>query len=244
MSHERIIEHKKLVVRHSLVELIEHWVLAISGFVLLFSGFGQMPIYKRYWIAKLPGFQWSGDYRISLMVHYVAAAFFIGVAIFHVLYHGLLGHRGLLPKRGDVRASCTMLKAIVTGCEEPACEKYLPEQRLAYAYFAALIFALIVTGLIKVCKNFPGAYISPATAFYVTWIHTMATILFLVGIVAHLGAFVFKSNRPMLRGIFTGKVDLDYVCRRHSIWYEILHLRHKGTPSPKEEPAKTQEEER
>ncbi len=238
MSHERIIEHRRQVLRHSVVEILEHWVLAASGLLLLFSGFGQMPIYRRYWVAKIPGLQWSGDYWISLMVHYVAAAFFVGVALFHIIYHGLLGHRGMMPRRGDLKASCTTVKAILTGCEEPPCEKYLPEQRLAYAYFVVVILILIVTGLMKVYKNLPGAYIGPTAALYLTWLHTIATFLFLFGVVAHLGAFLFKQNRPLLRGIFTGKVDLDYVCSRHSIWHDLLRRRAQSpAPSKGEEAA-------
>lgn len=236
MPHERIIEHRRQVIRHSVLEIIEHWVLAASGLLLLFSGFGQMPIYRRYWVAKIPGLQWSGDYRISLMVHYVAAAFFIGVALFHLIYHGLLGHRGMVPRRGDFKASCTMLKVLLTGCKEPPCEKYLPEQRLAYAYFAVVILFLIVTGSIKVYKNLPGVYIGPTATLYLTWLHTIATFFFLFGIVVHLGAFLFKQNRPLLRGIFTGKVDLDYVCNRHSIWYDLLKKKIQS-PSEKEDVA-------
>jgi len=200
MSHERIIEHRRQVLRHSVVEILEHWVLAASGLLLLFSGFGQMPIYRRYWVAKIPGLQWSGDYRISLMVHYVAAAFFVGVALFHVIYHGLLGHRGMMPRRGDLKASCTMVKAILTGCEEPPCEKYLPEQRLAYAYFVVVILILIVTGLMKVYKNLPGAYLGPTAALYLTWLHTIATFLFLFGVVAHLGAFLIQAEPSPAQG--------------------------------------------
>ncbi len=44
---ERIIREKGLVIRHSAVELIEHWVIAISGLILALSGFFEMPTANR-----------------------------------------------------------------------------------------------------------------------------------------------------------------------------------------------------
>jgi cytochrome b subunit of formate dehydrogenase len=46
--------------------------------------------------------------------------------------------------------------------------------------------------------------------------------MIIVGIIAHLAAFIFKANRPLLPGMFTGYVDEEYVRKRHSLWYEKL----------------------
>ncbi|MDI6727149.1 MAG: cytochrome b/b6 domain-containing protein, partial [Smithellaceae bacterium] len=133
---ERILKDRGMVVRHSAMEMAEHWILAITGFILLFSGFGELPMYKRYMVTQLPLLGWSGDYFIQLKIHYLAAMVFISAAIFHVIYHGMLGHRGLLPRKGDGKASLkTMLSFIGIG-EEPPAGKYLAEQRLAYLYMA------------------------------------------------------------------------------------------------------------
>ncbi len=219
---ERILRAEKRVVRHSVIEIAQHWLLALSGFVLLFSGFGEMPMYKRYMITELPLMAWSGDFFVQLKIHYLAAMVFVSTAIFHVVYHGLMGDRGLLPKKGDVQASLkTMLSFIGIGQEPPA-GKYLAEQRLAYAYMAIVIAVLIVTGLIKVARNLPGVYLSPSFLTVVTLTHVAATLLFLFGVLAHLAAFIFKINRPLLRAIFTGKADHDYIRHRHSLWYEEL----------------------
>jgi copper ion binding protein len=55
-----------------------------------------------------------------------------------------------------------------------------------------------------------------------TLIHTFTTIFFLLGVVAHLAALIFKVNRPLVKSVFTGEVDLGYVKDRHTIWYEEL----------------------
>ncbi len=219
---EIILHDRKLVVRHSSVELIEHWVLAVSGLLLLFSGFGELPMYKRYMVTEIPGLSWAGDFYVNLKIHYLAAIVFLGVIVFHLIYHGWLGHRGLLPKRGDVGNSVRTILSFVGIGEEPKADKYLPEQRLAYIYLGAIGAVLMVTGVIKVLKNLSSVYFSPGVITAVTLIHTFGTIFFLLGVLAHLAALVLKVNRPMVKPIFTGKMDLAYVQSRHSLWYGRL----------------------
>lgn len=228
---ERILEEKNKIVRHSGIEIAEHWLLALSGFVLLFSGFGEMPMYKRYLVTELPLMGWSGDFFIQLKIHYLAAMVFVSTAIFHLVYHGLMGDRGLLPRKGDGKASLKTILSFIGIGQEPPAGKYLAEQRLAYAYMAAVIALLIVTGLIKVARNLPGVYLPPSFLTAVTLTHVFATLLFLFGVIGHLAAFIFKINRPLLPAIFTGRADLDYIRHRHSLWYEEL--------APPEEPVVT-----
>jgi formate dehydrogenase gamma subunit len=219
---EEILKDRNLVVRHSAVELIEHWVLALSGLLLLFSGFGELPMYKRYMVTEIPGFSWAGDFYVNLKIHYLAAIVFIGLIVFHFVYHGWLDHRGLLPKKGDLGNSLRTILSFVGIGEEPKADKYLPEQRLAYFYMAVVGAILVVTGVIKVLKNLPTVYFSPGIITAATLIHTFATIFFLLGVLAHLAALILKVNRPMVKPIFTGKMGLAYVQRRHPLWYEKL----------------------
>lgn len=211
-----------LVRRHSLVDILEHWLIAISGLVLVFSGFGELPMYKRYMLTALPGLSWAGDFHIQLKLHYMAAIVFVAAGVFHVLYHGLLGHRGLMPKRGDFSGSLKTILAMFGVGEEPKAHKFLPEQRLAYAFTAALSLILVATGIIKVIKSLPGVFLPPGLITTVTLIHTLSTMLFLFGILAHLGALLLKANRPLVRAILTGWVDARYAKERHSLWWDGL----------------------
>lgn len=43
------------------------------------SGFGQMPIFKRYYVADLPGMAWTADYGFTHMMHYVGAAILLAL---------------------------------------------------------------------------------------------------------------------------------------------------------------------
>ena len=219
---DRIIKDGKAVLRHNPIELAEHWLLAISGLLLIFSGFGELPMYKRYMVTQIPGLGWAGDFFINLKIHYLAGIVFVSIVVFHALYHGWLGHQGLIPRKGDVKASCKTILCMLGFGEEDKMEKYLPEQRLAYAYLGGVGLVLVLTGMVKVVKNLPGVYLSPTLITSMTLIHTFATIFFLLGVLAHLAALIFKVNRPLVRSIFTGEVNLGYVQDRHTIWYEEL----------------------
>jgi len=81
---------------------------------------------------------------------------------------------------------------------------------------------LVLTGVVKVVKNLPGVFLPPALITSMTLIHTFATIFFLLGVLAHLAALIFKVNRPLTQSVFTGKVDLGYIRGRHSVWYKKL----------------------
>jgi len=222
MMQERIIKNREIVLRHSPIELAEHWLLAISGLLLIFSGFGELPMYKRYMVTQIPGLGWAGDFFINLKIHYFAGIVFVSIVVFHALYHGWLGHQGLVPRRGDVKASLITILSMFGFGEEPKSHKYLPEQRLAYAYLGGVGLILVLTGVAKVIKNLPGVYLSPTLITSMTLTHTFATIFFLLGVLAHLAALIFKVNRPLVKSVFTGEVNLGYVQDRHTIWYEEL----------------------
>jgi len=230
-----------MVRRHETVELLEHWIFAISGLALLFSGFGELPMYKRYMVTEIPFMGWAGDFHIQLKIHYIAAIAFVGILVFHVIYHGLLGHRALLPKKGDISGSVKTILAMFGIGEEPKAEKFLPEQRLAYAYLGAISLILVLTGIIKVVKNLDGVFLPPALITASTLIHTFATMFFLLGVLLHFGALLVKANRPLLRAIFTGWVREDYARERHELWWDSLTEPHRG-PGPS--PSSLQEESR
>lgn len=235
---ERILKKKGLVIRHSMVELMEHWLVALSGLVLLLTGLFQLPISKRYYITSVPGLTWSGDFFTSLYLHYAASVIFIAAALFHIFYHGFQGEKGLWPQKGDMKASAVVIKSFFGKGEEPPFHKYLPEQRLAYVVMALIIALLIFSGLIKVYKNVYAPDMNYTLVLWATWIHNVSFILFILAFIGHIGAILLKPNRPMARGIFSGKVRLDYAAHRHPLWLEDMEgrrLQAKPAASSKEE---------
>lgn len=214
---------KNKIKRHNTIEIIEHWSVALSGIILLFTGLGCLPLYKRYYITELPGFGWTGDFFNVTVIHYIAAVIFVSAVFFHIFYHGLRGDRSLLPRKGDISQSFKVLGAMFGLGEEPPSDKYLPEQRVAYVGIGALILVLIVTGIIKVLKNLEWLVLSPLMESINTLVHTLFGFLFVFAFFIHVGiVLLFKSNWPLLKSLITGWIDEDYVLKRHSLWYEKI----------------------
>jgi hypothetical protein len=49
-------------------------VFRVLVVALLFTGFAQMPIFARYYLAEVPGFAWTADYYLNHVLHYALAA--------------------------------------------------------------------------------------------------------------------------------------------------------------------------
>ena len=206
------------VLRHTPLVRTTHWVIAISGIMLLFSGFGEMPMYKRYMLTELPGMAWTSDFALQTVIHYIAAFFFTAALFFHMVYHTMNNEFSIIPRKGDMKESWDIIKAMITGKEEPPSGKFLAEQRVAYAAIGTVSLVLVFTGLIKVYKNTGAIVLDAAMLKYVTLLHTASTMIFMLLIIAHLAAFIIKANRPLVPSMFTGRIDKQYAEHRHSKW--------------------------
>ena len=206
------------ITRHSIAVRLIHWSVAISGLFLLFSGFGQLPMYKRYNIIKIPGLGWASNFETNFVMHLVAAIIFATAVLFHMVFHYRKNEFSILPKKGDFKESVQIIKAMFTKSEEPPSDKFLAEQRLAYAGIGIFSLLLIFTGLIKSLKNMGAIVIPPAHLQFFTLIHTAGAMIFMLLIIFHVGAFLIKSNRPLLPSMFTGRVKKHYADERHSKW--------------------------
>ncbi|MCK5312488.1 MAG: hypothetical protein KAJ62_10275 [Desulfobacteraceae bacterium] len=60
-------------------------IYSIAIFFLALTGFGQMPIYKRYYIADIPYLEWLSKFYITNAVHYIAAIVLITLA-FYIIF--------------------------------------------------------------------------------------------------------------------------------------------------------------
>lgn len=75
-------------------------IFRLTVIALLFTGFAQMPIFARYYLADVPGFAWTADFYLNHVLHY-------GLAI---VLMAILGWRlPLALKRGRFTASGTLL---------------------------------------------------------------------------------------------------------------------------------------
>jgi len=210
------------IYRQNLSNRLGHWGVALSIISLILSGLGQMPIYKRYNIVKLPGAEWLGDYSITLLIHYIGGILLVFIVFYHMFVHFFKKEYDAIPKRGDVKESWKIIKAIMTNGEEPPSEKYLAEQRLAYIAIGVTVLSLVITGFIKIAKNAPIFSIPHSIVYISTTIHNIATFVLIFLIVAHIGAFIVKANRKLLPGMITGYVEEEYIKHRHILWYKKI----------------------
>jgi hypothetical protein len=58
------------------------WLYLITTFFLVLTGFGQMPIFKRYYIADIPGLGWLAEFFVTHYIHYLGAIVLLALAAY------------------------------------------------------------------------------------------------------------------------------------------------------------------
>ena len=87
------------------------WYLyLVSAIMLAFTGFGQMPIYKRYYISDIPGMAWSADFYLTHQLHYIFSILLFGIVAYAVFNHLLINR-----KRTALTASGYIRSVIIAG---------------------------------------------------------------------------------------------------------------------------------
>jgi magnesium-transporting ATPase (P-type) len=73
----------------SFTRRLQGWVYRLLFIVMAFTGFGQMPIFKRYYIADIPGMGWSADFYFTHKIHYIGAVLLLAVLTYAILNYFL-----------------------------------------------------------------------------------------------------------------------------------------------------------
>ena len=68
-------------------------VFILAMILTAFTGFGQMPIFKRYYISDIPGMAWSADFYATHFLHYVGAMVLLGLFAYFILDYILTGRK-------------------------------------------------------------------------------------------------------------------------------------------------------
>ena len=61
---------------------LRKYIYGITFFFLVLTGFGQMPVYKRYYISDIPGLDWLSQFYITHVMHYIASSVLIALAVY------------------------------------------------------------------------------------------------------------------------------------------------------------------
>jgi len=60
---------------------------------MAFTGFGQMPIFKRYYVSDIPGMGWSADFYLTHYIHYLGAIFLLALIAYVIVDYILSGRK-------------------------------------------------------------------------------------------------------------------------------------------------------
>ncbi|BBO69201.1 hypothetical protein DSCA_31310 [Desulfosarcina alkanivorans] len=125
-------------------------LVGAAAVAALFTGFGNMPLWGRYYVADAPGLGWSGDFFINVNVHILAGSLLLGIGVYAIT-------TDLITRR--VRDNRMTLSGRVRG------------------FFLALALA---TGILMVVKNLPGVHFPMAVLMVFNFTHMASALLFMV----------------------------------------------------------------
>ena len=108
------------MLKNKALHFMEEQTIIRWGFIFLFgmmalSGFGQMPIFKRYYIADIPGLGWLADFYFTHTLHYIGASLLIFLFLYVTAAYFLLGKKTVkFTTAGYVRA-ILLVSILITG---------------------------------------------------------------------------------------------------------------------------------
>jgi len=110
-----------------------YWV---TLFFITLSGFAQMPIFKRYYIADIPGLGWLNQFYVTHLIHYLAALVLI-VMVFYLATGFILEKRSLsgITRSGAVKMGLLAVLMVSGGV--------LAYKNLAGVYMDHLLISLL-----------------------------------------------------------------------------------------------------
>ena len=120
------------------------------------SGFGQMPIFKRYYVADLPGLGWLAQFYVTHYIHYVSAVLLLGIAAYTMVLYLADGRRWFKISRYGWMQGILMAGIVVTGALRVAKNYTGVSMSSGLIVFLdllhlALVMAMMLLGLVGLC---------------------------------------------------------------------------------------------
>ena len=82
------------------------FIYLMTVFFLILSGFGQMPVFKRYYIADIPGLGWLAQFYLTHYMHYLGAILILALTTYMVIDYLILQKKRMrLTAAGYVRGA-------------------------------------------------------------------------------------------------------------------------------------------
>ncbi len=127
-------------------EKITRYIYLISFLFLVLSGFGQMPIFKRYYIADIPGFAWLAQFYVTHAMHYIFATILIALSIYAVVDHVLDKNKDRKITATGYAKSVMLLGLMLTG-------SLMVFKNLPGTYFPHAVIILLDLAHIALCMT-------------------------------------------------------------------------------------------
>lgn len=133
------------------------WSYIITMIFMGISGLGQMPIFKRYYIADIPGLGWTADYYITHNIHYMGAIILLALIAYTITIY-LTGNftKWAITKAGYTRiilftgiTASGILKVIANQRGVYFSQKYLILLDAVHTGFTMLLFIALIIFAIK-----------------------------------------------------------------------------------------------
>lgn len=87
------------------------WLYLAMMTLIAFTGFGQMPIFKRYYLSDVPGLGWSADFYTTINLHYLGSILLLAVLVYLAVNYLASSSRRRLSSSGWIRLG--LLSAIL-----------------------------------------------------------------------------------------------------------------------------------
>ena len=106
IKENHIKSNKKTIMRY---------LYLITIFFLVLTGFGQMPVFKRYYIADIPGLGWLGQFFVTHYMHYLFAILLLGITAFIITGYFLTNRKKIkITPSGYIRGA-VLFGLVITG---------------------------------------------------------------------------------------------------------------------------------
>lgn len=199
-----------VVVRHSYLARVAHWLTVFCFFMVTISGLAFL----------FPSLRWMlgimGTPQLAQFLHPVFGIVMVVGMV--VLFFRNYAH--CLPEKGDM-AWFGHLVDILKGNEHRVVEvgHYNPGQKMLFWALMSLTIILLVTGLMVWRPYFAGMFPIPVLR-WALFVHSMSAVLMMFAIIVHLYmGFWYKET---VRGIVWGTVTRAWAKQHHPRWLREL----------------------